>query len=86
MKQGRLKILESLRKQFMKWLIYNVATFALLSVFYVPYQIFWLQLSAVQFLKWFVTSAFFGSIVNIIVRPYVGMITHFLDRRYGSHK
>ena len=79
-----MKLVKTLREHFMKWAIYNVATFALLSVFYVPYNLFWLQLSGLQFLKWFLTAGFFGSIVNIVMRPYVSRVTHFIDRRYGK--
>ena len=74
----------NLRKHFMKWAIYNAATFAFLSVWYVPYQLFFIQLSGIQFWKWFLTTGFLGSAVNILMRPYVSWITHFLDRRYGK--
>ncbi len=79
-----MKFVASLRKHFMKWAIYNMATFAFLSVFYVPYQIWFIQLSGAQFWRWFLTTGFLGSGVNIIMRPYVSWITHFLDRRYGK--
>ncbi len=81
-----MKLFSSFRKHFMKWAIYNVATFALLSIFYIPYNVFWLQLNGLQLLKWFLTAGFFGSIVNILMRPYVGWITHFLDRRYPKEE
>ncbi len=74
--------MKSFRTQFMKWFWYNLLTFLVLSIFYVPYQLLWLGLSGTQFIKWFVTAAVFGSLVNIIMRPYVAWVTHWLDRRY----
>jgi hypothetical protein len=73
-----------IKEQIAKWFIYNVATFALLAIFYLPYNIYWLGYSGLQLLKWFLTAGFFGSIVNIIMRPYVAKITHYLDKRYSK--
>ncbi len=79
-----MKFLKSLKTHFLKWAIYNAATFAFLSIFYIPYQVYFIQLSGIQFWKWFLTTGFLGSAVNIIMRPYVGVITRYLDRKYGK--
>lgn len=72
--------------QFKKYAIYNVLVNLVLACFYLPYNIFWLQYSGLQLAKWFLTAAAFGSVVNLVMRPYVGWITRMLDRRYPAAK
>ncbi len=81
-----MKFFKSLRAHFMKWLIYNALTFVFLSIFYIPYNLWWLKLSSLQFLKWLLTAGAFGAVVNIVMRPYVSWIVRMLDRRYGKEK
>ena len=49
-------------------------------VFYVPYQLFWIQLNALQLLKYVATSGLFAALVNIMLRPYNAWVKVFIDR------
>jgi hypothetical protein len=81
-----MKIGKTLRVQFMKWFWYNLFTFPVLMTFYIPYQLFWIGLSPIQLLKYIATAGFFGAAVNLVMRPVVAWITHFVDKRYGKNR
>jgi len=79
-----MKILHALKLQLKRWIIFNLFTFPFIAMFYVPYNLFFLQFTAIQLLKWVTTSAFLAAFFNIFYRPYVGFVTRLLDRRYGK--
>jgi hypothetical protein len=77
-----MKITKALREQFMKWMLFNLLTFPVLMIFYIPYQLWWIGLTSLQLVKYVATAGFFAAIVNIIMRPITAAVVRYLDRRY----
>jgi hypothetical protein len=75
-----MKIIHWFKTQFKRWLIFNLFTFPFIALFYVPYNIFWLQYSTFQLLKWFLTAGAMGAFFNLFYRPFVGWVNHVIDR------
>jgi hypothetical protein len=78
------KFIKVIKVQFKRWAIFNLFTFPFIAMFYVPYNIFWLQYTQLQLIKWVLTSSLLAAIFNLFYRPYVGFVTRFLDKRYGK--
>ncbi len=76
--------LRMLYNQLLKWLWYNALIMPVIAAFYVPYNIFWLQLNSLQLLKWFLTAGAASSVVNIVLRPWNAWIAKFLDKRFSK--
>jgi hypothetical protein len=79
-----MKITKALREQFMKWFWFNLLTFPVLMVFYIPYQLLWIGLSPIQLVKYVATAGFFAAGVNLVMRPVYALVTRFNDKRYGK--
>jgi len=75
------KILKGVKTQLVRWMWYNLLIFPVLMAFYIPYNVFWLQYTPIQILKFVATNGFFGAIVNFVLRPWNAWITRFIERR-----
>jgi hypothetical protein len=75
------KILKGLKTQLVRWMWYNLLIFPVLMAFYIPYNVFWLQYTPIQILKFIATNGFFGAIVNFVLRPWNAWIARFIERR-----
>jgi hypothetical protein len=80
------KFVKAFKLQFKRWVFFNLFTFPFIAMFYVPYNIFWLQFTATQLLKWVLTSAILASVFNLFYRPYVGFVTRWLDKHAPNRK
>ncbi len=69
--------MDKLRHQLVQWARYNLLTFPVVMAFYVPYNIFFIGYTPFQLAKWIVTSAFYGGVFNVFMRPWLS----FLYRR-----
>jgi hypothetical protein len=79
-----MRTLKVLKEQLLRWMWYNLLIFPVLMAFYIPYNVFWLQYSPLQILKFVLTNGFFGAIVNFILRPWNAWISRFIDRRFSK--
>ncbi len=75
------RILKGLKTQLIRWFWYNLLIFPVLMAFYIPYNVFWLQYTPLQILKFIATNGFFGAIVNFVLRPWNAWIARFIERR-----
>jgi hypothetical protein len=76
-----LRIGKALKAQLIRWFWYNLLIFPVLMAFYIPYNVFWLQYTPLQILKFIATNGFFGAIVNFVLRPWNAWIARFIERR-----
>lgn len=74
------KLYRAFKTQFKRWAIFNLFTFPFIAMFYVPYNLFWLQYTQLQLIKWVLTSSVLAAIFNLFYRPYVAFVTRFLDK------
>lgn len=77
----QIQISKHVKTQLVRWFWYNLLIFPVLMAFYIPYNIFWLNYTPLQILKFVATNGFFGAIVNFILRPWNAYITRFIKRR-----
>lgn len=86
--QANMKVpsLATIRNLFLKWLFFNLITFPALMVFYIPYQLFWIQLTPLQLLKYVFTAGLFAAAVNLVLRPVYAYATRFNDRHFSTVK
>ncbi len=83
---GRDFSVKSLRVQLLKWLIYNLLIFPVVAVFYVPYNLIWLQFNSLQIIRWFLTAGLASAAVNVILRPWNAWVSRFIEKRFSAPK
>jgi len=74
------KFVRRAKSQFKRWLLFNLFTFPFIAMFYVPYNIFFLQYNSLQLLKWFLTSGALAAFFNLFYRPYVVFVNRIIAK------
>jgi len=72
-----MKLVRSLKR----WLLYNAMIFPVIAAIYVPYNVLFLQYTAIQLVKWIATSAFVAAGANLVLQPWTSKVVRYLDRR-----
>jgi len=63
------------------FILYNLLFFPVVAAIYTKNNIFWIQMSGFQLIKWFATAAFFGTLANIALAPWIRWVNAWLGRR-----
>jgi hypothetical protein len=78
-------MIKTVRDQLIKWILYNLIIFPVLMVFYIPYQLWWIQLTVVQLWKYVLTAGVMAAGVNFILRPVNRWASNYIDLFMARH-